>query len=495
MKSALWWVMVFSAICYFTELNAENLDWDTDRIACGLSSSEHHPQITSANGVLQLSCDTGDGWIITRFSTNNGLTWGPIQQINATGFDTKTASCTDGQNSYLSVFVPGGDTLKVYRFDSNQQLADSNWIYFGSAYDGSSVCMTSDYRFDPEEPYVNIVWQEYYWSSGRMQGMFSQSQDQGESFSTPDMVYETFNDSPLYGNIVTTATWSGESEKTWVGGTVDRLGSIGEEVVLYSKNGGNAWQSVAIDTSAYTQVDLSLAGYQSTLFAAYARRINAASQKEIFLVYSLNNGADFVDPVQLTGSNADDYNPEVVICPELNRFAVFYQSSEVQQEPATIWVIEGELTSPWLISEAVQVCATEQALRTGGYDACATAEGFAVVWTGLSILEGTDIWFDASWQGESVEPISVIPADIRIGAPFPNPFNSSLTIPIELTHNRNIELLIYDISGRAVLRRSIGELTAGQHSIPIGFTGLPSGSYFIGATEIPRQTVRVNLIK
>ncbi|MBU0690775.1 T9SS type A sorting domain-containing protein [bacterium] len=495
MRNGLGWVIIFSAIISSSVTNAETLDWDIDRIACGLSSSEHHPLITSVNGILQLSCDTGDGWIITRFSANNGLTWGPIQQIKPAGFDTKTASCTDGQNTYLSVFVPSEDTLKLYRFDGEQQLADSHWIYFGAAYDEPSICMTSDYRFESDEPFLNIVWQEYYWSSGRIQGMFSQSRDQAQSFDDPEMVFEAMNDSPIFGNIVATVTWSGETEKTWVGGTVDRLGSIGEQVVLYSKIEGSGWQSVEIDSSAYTQVDLSIAGYEATLLAAYARRINAASQKEVFFAYSLNNGDEFTYPLQLTSGNTDEYDPKIVICPELNRFAIFYLSSEAQQEPATIWMIEGDLTAPWLISEAISVCENGHAFRTGGYDACATPAGFATVWAGLGLLEGTDIWFDASWQGESSQPIPAIPTETRLGVPYPNPFNSSVTIPLELSHGSDIEIFVHDILGREVLRKSFGSLSLGNHPLQLDFAGLPSGDYFIGVKGIPKQLVRVSYIK
>ena len=247
-------VIIVLVVCSISLLQAQTLDWDTDRIVYGLNSSEHHPVITAVNDILQVSCDTGDGWIVTRYSTNNGLTWDAICEIKPSGHGTRLSNCTDGENTYLSVFIPSSEELWIYRFDNTQQLADSHMISLGNAHDQPSICMTTDYRFDQEEPFLNLVWQEYYWSSGRTQGMFSQSRDNAQSFSEPEIVFEVINDSQLRSNIATTVTWMGETEKVWVGATVDRLGSVGEEAALFSSDGaGSEWQSVELDSSAYTQ--------------------------------------------------------------------------------------------------------------------------------------------------------------------------------------------------------------------------------------------------
>jgi hypothetical protein len=477
-------------------LSAQTLDWDEDIIAYGLSSSEHHPVITATNGMLQVSCDTGDGWIVTRYSSNNGLTWDAIHQIKPSGFGTSLSSCTDGDNTYLSLFVPSSDELWIYRFSSTQQIADSHMIPMGNAHEQPSICLTTDHYFAQDEPFLNLVWQEYYWGSGRTQEMFSQSRNRAQSFSEPEIIFEVTNDSPLRSNITTAVTWVGESERTWVGATVDRLGSIGERVVLKSKSGtGSEWQSIEIDSSAYTQVELSIAGHQSVLLAAYSRRINAASQKEIFFAYSLDNGGEFSDVVQLTSGNADDFASKIVVCPELGRFAVFYLSADVQQEPATLWQCQGLLATPWLISEPVRVSEIDQAVRSGGYDACATADGFAAVWTGPGILGDTEIWFDASWQGESVQKEMNLPVTFTLGLPYPNPFNSSITVPLELNREEDILLTVHNSLGREVMKKSFGRLPSGSHRLPLDFSALPSGTYYVKMENFPEQVKAIKFIK
>ncbi len=496
MNSCFRWAVSAIVICGVFLLHAQALDWDTDRIVYGLNSSEHHPVITSINGILQVSCDTGDGRIVTRFSSNNGLTWDAFSEIRPAGHGTRLSNCNDGENSYLSVFTPGSSELWIYRFDTTQLLADSHMIFLGSAHEQPSIAIATDYLFDPEEPFLNLVWQEYYWSSGRTQGMFGQSRDRGQSFSDTEIVFEVVNDSPLRSNIATSVTWSGETEKIWVCAAVDRMGSVGEEVVLYSSNGaGGEWQAVRVDSSAYTQEDLSVAGHESTLLAAYARRVNAASQKEIFFTYTLNNGEEFASSMPLTSSNSDDYAPQIVICPELNRFSVFFLSSEVQQEPATLWVSEGDLAAPWLLSEPVRVSESDQAMRSGGYDACATPDGFAAVWTGPGILGDSEIWFDSSWEGESANEEHSLPTSRKLGLPYPNPFNSTVTVPFQLNHEMNITLSIHNSLGREVRRKSFGKLSAGSQELVVDFTGLSTGAYFIEINEIPRQALSVSFIK
>ena len=118
MKYSFGQIVVVLVVCITPMLKAQTLDWDTDRIAYGLSSSEHHPVITAVNGILQVSCDTGDGWIVTRFSANNGLTWDAIREIKPSGHGARLSNCADGENTYLSVFVPSSDELWIYRFDN-----------------------------------------------------------------------------------------------------------------------------------------------------------------------------------------------------------------------------------------------------------------------------------------------------------------------------------------------------------------------------------------
>jgi hypothetical protein len=476
---------------------AQPLDWDEDRIAYGLSSDEHHPELIVTANALQLFCDTGDGRIVSRYSTNGGLSWDAFSELRLAGHGTRLAGCTDGVNTFLAVYDPGLNVLGLYRFGASHALEDSSFFVFGDSHEILSFEIATDRYFDPEDPYLNLVWMQRNPQSGTLQGFHIRSLDHGDSFLPPVEIFNVEEDSYSSNNIVTTACWQGEAEDIWVGATVDRLGSVPEIALLYRWiDETETWESVTIDSSAYPQTNITIAGHESTLLAAYARRINAASQREIYFTYSLNGGAEFAEVTAITSSNDDDYDPTVSISPELNRFDIFYLTGEVQQEPATVWMREGELSSPWILSDPVQISEADQALRSGGYDVAAGASGFAAAWSGPGFLGDTDIWFDASWLGESVRPdVSFAPVSFRMGAPYPNPFNASIALPLMLEREVVIEIEIRDVLGREIMVNSFGSLSPGTHNLELDFAGLPSGTYFLRPHQFPHQVARVQLVK
>jgi hypothetical protein len=342
-----------------------------------------------------------------------------------------------------------------------------------------------------------VVWLQRNLQTDLYQGIHRQSQNGGLTFSTPTIVFACEDNSDLLNNIVTVSSWQGENEVVWVGATVDRLGSIPEFAQLYRwSDESDAWESITIDSSSYPQTGLSIAAHESVLIAAYSRRINAASQREIYFTYSLDGGTAFAEATALTSSADDDFDPRVVICPELNRFAVFYQSGGVLEEPSTIWMREGDLSAPWLLSEPIRISEIDQALRSGGYDVSAGSGGFAVAWSGPGYLGDSDIWFDAGWLGEAApQPHSFVSNAFRMGAPYPNPFNSMLTIPLVLDHDENVVLEVLDILGREVMTQSFGSLSRGEHRLTLDFTGISSGAYFLRPHITPHRIARIQLVK
>jgi hypothetical protein len=496
MKQSMWWALILTSIMPFTS-TAQSLDWDDDRIAYGLSSDEHHPELIVTDEALQLLCDTGDGRIVSRFSTNGGLSWGAFNELRIAGHGTRLAGCTDGSNTFVATYDPGLNELWLYRFGSTRALEDSFLFARNDSVEVLSFDIATDRYFDPEDPYLNVVWLQRNLQTEVYEGVYCQSRDGGQSFSSPTIVFACEDDSYLLNNVVTTASWQGEEENIWVGATVDRLGSVPEIALLYRWiEDTETWESIIIDSSAYPQTDISVAGHESTMLAAYARRINASSQREIFFTYSLNGGTEFAEGTTITSSAEDDYSPRVVISPELNRFAVFYLTGDVQQEPATMWMREGELSAPWVLSVPVQISDTDQALRSGGYDVAAGPDGFAAAWSGPGFLGDTDIWFDASWLGESVQhDYSFSAVSFRMAAPYPNPFNSTVTVPFNLEREAVVDIEIRDILGREVMLQSFGNFPPGVHHLELDFSGLPSGVYYLRPRQFPLQIKQVQFVK
>ncbi len=85
-------------------------------------------------------------------------------------------------------------------------------------------------------------------------------------------------------------------------------------------------------------------------------------------------------------------------------------------------------------------------------------------------------WIDAV-DGKNVvqNPVSNI-----VGAPFPNPFNSSVIIPLELGQSTSMMLSICNLLGQEVLSMDLGYFGQGRHQIPLnlGSYNLAGGMYY-----------------
>jgi hypothetical protein len=73
---------------------------------------------------------------------------------------------------------------------------------------------------------------------------------------------------------------------------------------------------------------------------------------------------------------------------------------------------------------------------------------------------------------------SEIPKTFALYQNYPNPFNPSTIIKFDIITAGNVELLVYDITGREILRLIEGYRTAGSYSVVLAVNELSSGVYF-----------------
>jgi hypothetical protein len=85
------------------------------------------------------------------------------------------------------------------------------------------------------------------------------------------------------------------------------------------------------------------------------------------------------------------------------------------------------------------------------------------------------------------------PATIDLLPSFPNPFNSSTTIAVQVSREICMRLSIHDVAGRLVATLQDGIQEPGLHSYRFDGTGLSSGTYFAllraGSTSIAHKIV------
>lgn len=110
-------------------------------------------------------------------------------------------------------------------------------------------------------------------------------------------------------------------------------------------------------------------------------------------------------------------------------------------------------------------------------------------------------WFEPGWflwgASGTVTGIEAPPTPAAVlGHSYPNPFNPTATIPVQLTRDTHVELAVFDARGRLVRKLHEGTLPAGDHAFVLHGDGLSSGAY-ICRLETPAgvQSQRLTLIK
>jgi hypothetical protein len=81
----------------------------------------------------------------------------------------------------------------------------------------------------------------------------------------------------------------------------------------------------------------------------------------------------------------------------------------------------------------------------------------------------------------------IVPSDFSLGQNYPNPFNSSTNIEFDLPYRTQVQLVVYNVLGREVMKLVDRELPAGSHRVEwdgTDFRGKPlaSGIYFYRLT-------------
>ncbi len=94
------------------------------------------------------------------------------------------------------------------------------------------------------------------------------------------------------------------------------------------------------------------------------------------------------------------------------------------------------------------------------------------------------------------KPAMIIPSVLTIAGAYPNPFNSTTAITIQLPETERTQVSIIDLNGRLVENLLDRELNAGAHHLIWNAERLSSGQYFIQARTGEKTAIKeVSLIK
>lgn len=96
------------------------------------------------------------------------------------------------------------------------------------------------------------------------------------------------------------------------------------------------------------------------------------------------------------------------------------------------------------------------------------------------------------YAGAGVDPDRI--AALDLSAPAPNPFRARTSLRFALGRASNVDLGLYDVSGRRLRTVAHGRLPAGSHTATLESSGLDAGVYFARlVTDMGTYTQRVTL--
>ncbi|GBE29893.1 hypothetical protein BMS3Bbin04_00916 [bacterium BMS3Bbin04] len=133
----------------------------------------------------------------------------------------------------------------------------------------------------------------------------------------------------------------------------------------------------------------------------------------------------------------------------------------------------------------------------------ATSDSFPFVKTIVPGPDGeiTSDWEAGEWEiaGQDADVVSsaVTPDQFTLHPVWPNPFNASATVTIDLPEASELLVRVFSLDGREVAVLAQGHMPAGTHNLHFDGEGLASGIYFLQATVGNNQSVvrKVTLLK
>ena len=173
--------------------------------------------------------------------------------------------------------------------------------------------------------------------------------------------------------------------------------------------------------------------------------------------------ADIPLPVRLTSFSAEAANGKVIVT----------------------WVTESETeNAAFRIYRDGEMLAEVEGAGT-------STKAHSYAWTDLYVVPGKTYSYvlaDVDLQGkETKHPEVEVEAPLRqgfgeyynIGQAYPNPFNPTTVVPVNLAKEAAVRAVLYDLRGHAVKELINGDLSAGSHALKIDGAGLSTGIYFV----------------
>lgn len=212
----------------------------------------------------------------------------------------------------------------------------------------------------------------------------------------------------------------------------------------------------------------------------------APGARNLMLLTTVNNGANWTAPVALTAGTADKYwfdlTPYSIGTGGLD--LIYYHDSTGGPNNTTDKIVytNAALTAPGSFATGTAISQFYPQFSPRGYKPILVeyynAGGdVAALWVGV---DGANrrLYFDRLNSVTSVNNETGIPEQYSLSQNYPNPFNPSTKIDFSIPKNSIVTLKIYDILGKQVGVLVNKEFTAGSYTVDFNAASLAAGVYF-----------------
>jgi len=270
--------------------------------------------------------------------------------------------------------------------------------------------------------------------------------------------------------------------------TVDGDGNLGTEQLISDRFGDQ------------TEVVLSYADDNSqVLFAAW--QDYDGFQHDIFV----KNLTSDTEPVQITTLATENKQPALRAV-SASRYLLAWEDGRLGIS-LDLYFYDSEPGAPGHVAEGIPLCQAVLNQKNPQIvpfaDNSPDSMAYYLAWLDMRSsgkTELTNIYAQAyTGQTTAVKGAAILTDDFKLGQAYPNPFNGSVTIPVENSGGYALDLRIYDLKGRELLRRSLADHASNQYvwnALDLQGQPVSSGIYLISLTSGDMQSSqKVMLLK
>ncbi|MBZ0265005.1 T9SS type A sorting domain-containing protein [bacterium] len=136
-------------------------------------------------------------------------------------------------------------------------------------------------------------------------------------------------------------------------------------------------------------------------------------------------------------------------------------------------------------------------LFQGNWTSPVTAIAFSPDGTDIHIGTQADgIWsfYDYFTDVDDPTDVNQLPTDFEVSAVYPNPFNSTFRVTVELPRSSHLQIELFNINGQLVRSLAEREYSAGIHTLEVGALGIGAGIYFLNVKAMREDAIQRKIV-